>query len=232
MSVETSTTTSWPSVGTASVVDVLEKRGIDGIMLAGAHGHGSFTGPAVTVGITTSDLTASRFTTSGQERPAGAAAATTGLWHILDTAPQGSVLVIGTQAKPLTVLGGVTVATALGRGLAGIVTDGGIRDTDEIREYGLPVRHAFSHPAQTRDRTRLRVSGGPVHFDGVRVAPGDIVVADSDGVVRIPADLADDILKEALTIEGQERLWAATSRVLGSIARGYEMTAAVHGVPH
>ncbi|WP_405728866.1 hypothetical protein OG885_09260 [Streptomyces sp. NBC_00028] len=223
MTVESSTPKSWPLVGTASVADVLEKHGIDGVMLAGAAGFGSFVGPAVTVGITVAEQ---------DQDHQGEPADPTQLWRMLDTAPSGSVLVIGTYAQPLTVIGGVTAATAIGRGLSGIVTDGGIRDTDEIRDYGLPVRHTFSDPRPLRNRDRLRIKEGPVRFGDVEVAPGDIVVGDGDGVVCVPRHLADQVFADAVTIEGQERLWATTSRVLGSIAHGYDTVSKVHGAPH
>ncbi|MFI6079523.1 RraA family protein [Streptomyces sp. NPDC051217] len=78
-------------------------------------------------------------------------------------------------AQPLTVFGGVGASTAAGRGLAGFVTDGAIRDTDEIQKYGFPVRYAFSGPRAMRKQARLS-AGRPVRFGDVEVAPGDIVV--------------------------------------------------------
>ncbi|NUP16089.1 MAG: RraA family protein [Streptomyces sp.] len=223
MTIESGAEKSWPLVGTSSVVDVLERHGIDGVILAGARGDGSFVGAALTVDIMT----------AGQEQdPQDDPVAPSTLWRTLDTAAPGSVLVICTHAQPLTVVGGVSAATALGRGLAGIVTDGLIRDTDEIRGYGLPIRYTSSDPRVMRDLVRVRSCGRPVRFGDVEVAPGDIVVGDGDGVVCVPRHLADEVFKDAVTIEGQEHLWATTSRVLGSISAGYEMVKKTHGVPH
>ncbi|MGY4979385.1 RraA family protein [Streptomyces sp. 900105755] len=223
MTIESSAAKSWPLVGTASVVDVLERRGIDGVMLAGARGNGSFAGPALTA-----DITTAAQAQETQDDPVDPAA----LWRNLDTAAPGSVLVICTHAQPLTVVGGVTAATALGRGLAGIVTDGRIRDSDEIRDYGLPIRYGSSDPRAMRNLIRVRACGRPVRFGDVEVAPGDIIVGDGDGVVCVPRHLADEVFKDAITVEGQERVWAATSRVLGSIQAGYEIVTKVHGSPH
>ncbi|MBL7501973.1 RraA family protein [Frankia sp. CNm7] len=218
----------WPVVGTASVVDVLEQEGIEGVILAGARGRGRFVGPALTVELAVDEAADPFPRGEGPARQVDIAE----MWNYLDSAPRGSVLVISTNAQPVTTVGGVTAATALGRGIAGIVTDGGIRDTDEIYEYAIPIRHLTSDPRAMRDRTRLRSCGQPVRFGEVRVAVGDLVVGDGDGVVCVPRDVAAGVIERALVIEGRERVWAQSARSLRSIAASFDEVSRVHGRPH
>ncbi|MCG8560693.1 MAG: hypothetical protein MI824_12895, partial [Hyphomicrobiales bacterium] len=89
--------------------------------------------------------------------------------------------------------GGLASYAAKVKGIAGLVVDGGVRDREEIIEYGFPV---FSrHVVPTPGRTRIRVAalGEPVSCGGVRVRQGDIIVADGTGVVCIPDELAEEV---------------------------------------
>lgn len=106
----------------------------------------------------------------------------------------GDVLVIATGGSECVcaLLGGTILGHLRNAGVRGVVTDGLIRDLDEIEAIGLPVYAAgFSTRAPTK------VGGGainvPVAIGGLVVHPGDIVVADRDGVTIVPARQADAV---------------------------------------
>ncbi|WP_342240571.1 RraA family protein [Inquilinus sp. OTU3971] len=112
------------------------------------------------------------------------------------TAPAGSVLVIdGGGTDRSTVWGGTSTIAAMVRGIAGLVTNGAIRDIDEIRSLGFPV---FGAGLSLRGTVKAHPGWDrlPVSVGGVVVCPGDLVVGDSDGVVVVAsARLADVALR-------------------------------------
>ena len=94
--------------------------------------------------------------------------------------------------------GDLYVGRLKARGCAGIVTDGGLRDTEGVFKTGLPAYHrrASSPPSPiVHHPCDLNV---PIGCGGVAVYPGDIIVGDCDGVVIIPADIVDEVAQEAL----------------------------------
>lgn len=111
-------------------------------------------------------------------------------------APSGCVIVVEAGDRDYAVSGGNVCAWAQRRGIAGFVVDGVIRDVAEVREIGFPVfaRGVIPIPG---DKTRLGVLDGPVTCGGVRVEPGDIVVADEEGIVVVPAARAEPVLRAA-----------------------------------
>jgi len=118
---------------------------------------------------------------------------TTAVLKGIDQAPQGSVLVVdvgGTERS--TAWGGTSSRAASIRGLAGCVTNGSVRDLDEVRRVGFPV---FSSGVSVRGTLKRHPGwlGLTVSVGGVPVSPGDWVVGDSDGVVVIPAARLDEV---------------------------------------
>lgn len=88
-------------------------------------------------------------------------------------------------------------------GCVGVVTDGTVRDLDEVRALGfhfyaagIAVSHGWAYPVEFNT---------PVAVDGMAVAPGELVHADQHGAITIPVEHAHDILKSALAIERYER---------------------------
>lgn len=128
----------------------------------------------------------------------------------------GEVLVIGAGGTHDNLLGDNMATFARRTGLAGIVTDSRTRDRQGMRALGMPV---FSRGAGTKPPTEVE----PQEFDvavtcgGAQVRPGDIVVADDDGVVVVPADRAADVLYQIEDLvgieEGMARLIAAGADV-------------------
>jgi regulator of RNase E activity RraA len=117
----------------------------------------------------------------------------------METCPPGHVLVVDSRGDARAASAGdLYVGRLKARGCAGIVTDGGLRDTEGIFKTGLPAYHrrASSPPSPIAHHPcDLNL---PVGCGGVAVYPGDIVVGDCDGVVVIPPDIVDQVAQEAL----------------------------------
>jgi 4-hydroxy-4-methyl-2-oxoglutarate aldolase len=115
----------------------------------------------------------------------------------IDLATPGDVLVIDAGGTDLTTPWGSMSATAAKlRGIAGCVTNGAVRDFDELVEIGFPV---FAAGIGIRGNVKLHPGwiGIPVSVGGIAVRPGDIVVGDSDGVVVVAVERAAQICSEA-----------------------------------
>ncbi|WP_191058102.1 RraA family protein [Geminicoccus harenae] len=84
------------------------------------------------------------------------------------------------------------------RGATGCVTDGLVRDVRQIRALGFPVFHGGIGPLDSKGRGKMMAMDVPIMCGGVRVAPGDLVFGDVDGVVVIPSEIADDVIAAAL----------------------------------
>lgn len=85
------------------------------------------------------------------------------------------------------------------RGAEGCITDGLVRDVRQIREMGFPVFHGGIGPLDTRGRARMMAMDVPTECGGVPVTAGDVVFGDVDGVVVIPAAIAEEAIGLALT---------------------------------
>ncbi len=118
----------------------------------------------------------------------------------------GDVLVIDARGDTrAAVLGNILATRILKRGAAGIITDGAFRDSPGFAELDLPTYAAAAHAAISSTIHHPADLGLPIGCGGVLVLPGDIVVGDGEGVVVIPAALADAVAADALE---QERLEA------------------------
>jgi len=107
----------------------------------------------------------------------------------LDTLQVGEVAVVATGGDCLSAFWGeLFSAAATGRGATGVVADGPLRDTEQVVALDFP---AFGHGSRTYDykgRMRIEAIRIPVICGGVEVHPGDGVIADSDGIVVVPAE--------------------------------------------
>ena len=115
-----------------------------------------------------------------------------------DECPAGAVLVIDAQRElEACTCGDLLVARLKARGAAGIVTDGGFRDAQEIAQLAFPAYHARPVPPPSFLRLHAIALNEPIGCARVAVYPGDIVVGDAEGVVVIPASMANEIAGEA-----------------------------------
>ena len=115
----------------------------------------------------------------------------------VETCPKGSVLVIDSRKDARAAsAGSILVTRLMVRGAAGIVTDGGFRDSAEIAELEFPAYHNRpSAPTNLTLHQALDINV-PIGCGDVAVFPGDIIVGDDDGVMVIPAHLADEVAEE------------------------------------
>jgi regulator of RNase E activity RraA len=123
-----------------------------------------------------------------------------------DNVQDGQVLVIDCRGDTRAASGGgILTARLKVRGAAGLVSDGCLRDSDEIGQMDLPVFCAGAAAPLNLARHHSVDINVPIGCGGVAVYPGDIVVGDADGVVIIPRALADEVAKEATEMEKFER---------------------------
>ncbi|KQT09578.1 RraA family protein [Ramlibacter sp. Leaf400] len=126
---------------------------------------------------------------------------------LIDEAPAGSVIVISIQggAPDVAVWGGLMTAGAFANEHEGAILDGGVRDLAEIRrDYDFPVFARSVSPGTTLGRYKTVASQVPVEVGDVIVHPGDIIVADIDGVVVVPQAKAQEVLAMAQEIDQRE----------------------------
>jgi regulator of RNase E activity RraA len=117
----------------------------------------------------------------------------------VEECPPGAVFVIDSRKDARAAsAGGILISRLMKRGVAGIVTDGGFRDSPEIAKMAFPVYH--QRPAAPTNLTIHQAIdiNVPVGCGDAPVFPGDVVVGDGEGVVVIPAHLADDVASEAV----------------------------------
>ena len=116
------------------------------------------------------------------------------LLEILDQAEPGSVLVYVMQdGLEIAAMGNLMGTTARVRGLAGAVIDGAVRDIAELRRLQFPVWSRRVSPATSVGRMISVDKQIPVQCGGILVRPGDYIVGDSDGVVVVPAEAAENV---------------------------------------
>jgi 4-hydroxy-4-methyl-2-oxoglutarate aldolase len=107
----------------------------------------------------------------------------------------GEIAVIGTdESNESAFWGELFSAAAIGAGALGVVTDGNLRDTEKIIGLGFAAFSRSRRPIDYRARMRVTDTGGSVVLGGVRIASGDIVLADDDGVVVIPQEREVEVL--------------------------------------
>jgi regulator of RNase E activity RraA len=116
----------------------------------------------------------------------------------IEACPPGQVLVMDARRDASAATGGDILMTRLSvRGAAGIVTDGGLRDSQTIEKLDFPVYCGGRSAPLNLVRHHAIDTQVPIGCGGVAVYPGDVMVGDAEGVVVIPAKLADEVASEA-----------------------------------
>jgi regulator of RNase E activity RraA len=123
----------------------------------------------------------------------------------VEECPPGAVLVMDSRKDPRAAsAGGILVSRLMARGVAGAVTDGGFRDSAEIASLGFPAFHQRpSAPTNLTLHQAIDIDV-PIGCGDAPVFPGDVVVGDNDGVVILPAHLADELAAEAAEMTAYE----------------------------
>lgn len=178
------------TLSTPVVSDALDRLGIDGQAseIVRITGTGTIAGRAWTL----------------QYTPIGTEGGTVG--DYIDDAVVGSIIVLANNVRTdVTVWGGLLSEVASYRGVAATVIDGTCRDTPRAEEVGYSL-FARTHWMRTgKDRVRVESTQKPVSIGGVLVRPEDVLVGDADGVVVVPRERAEEIVKVALKIEEAEQ---------------------------
>jgi 4-hydroxy-4-methyl-2-oxoglutarate aldolase len=131
------------------------------------------------------------------------------------TAKAGDVLVAATDGCTVTsVTGDLLMGMARNRGIAGLVTDGVVRDLAGILSVGLPVYCVGLSP-NSAARSGPGSLGLPVVIGGVTVASGDLIVADNDGVVAVPGGEIEKIIAQLAEVRKAEA--ALEAKVKGGL---------------
>jgi regulator of RNase E activity RraA len=138
----------------------------------------------------------------------------------VEQCPEGAVLVVDSRKDPRAAsAGSILVSRLMKRGVAGIVTDGGFRDSPEIATLTIPAYHNRPSPPTNLTLHQAIEINGPIGCGDVAVFPGDVMVGDAEGVVVIPQDMAAEIAAEAVEMTAFEDF--VTEKVLeGRSIRG------------
>lgn len=189
-------------VSTATLASALYKRGlrnqmVQGVLPLSAPKGGSMVGPAYTLRyIPAREDLNSMNVFRNHEHPQRKA---------VEECPAGAVFVIDSRKDARAASAGGILATRLMvRGCAGMVTDGGFRDSVEIGALAMPSYHARpSAPTNLTIHQAIDINV-PIGCGDAPVFPGDIVVGDGDGVIIIPAGIAEEIASEAVEMTAFE----------------------------
>jgi regulator of RNase E activity RraA len=131
----------------------------------------------------------------------------------------GSFLMVDAAGTDCRIFGSNNVLAYINKGAAGICTDGGCRDTDEVILQQNPVWCRHISRTMVQGRVEFHSMEEPVVVGGVKVHPGDMVVADGDGVVVVPREAAADVARYAHQElsndkKGRRKLYEAAGRAL------------------
>lgn len=131
-------------------------------------------------------------------------------------APVGSIIVAQSNTVDYSVIGGNVALIAKKRGITGFVIDGTVRDIAEIRENEVAIfgRGVLPMPGGKKNAVPVNV---PITAGGIAVNPGDVIVADEEGVTVIPKDKAEEIYTQTKANVEKERAmsfeqWAANHK--------------------
>jgi regulator of RNase E activity RraA len=141
---------------------------------------------------------------------------------LLARAPAGHVVVCQPNNREIALMGELSAQTLQARGVLGYVVDGGSRDTDLVLAQGFPVFCAFLTPADIVGRWVPATYGEPVTIGNVRVRTGDWLLADRDGVVIVPGDIVEEVVRRT------EEVVATESDMRRALIGGMDPVAAYH----
>jgi len=132
-------------------------------------------------------------------------------------APNSVYVMVVEDGADIAGMGGLMGTAMMARNFSGAVIDGGVRDTAYLKKIGFPVFALGNVPSTSVGHYRFDGANVPVTCDGVLVNPGDIVVADSDGVAIVPHANAAEVLATAQDMDFKEHSMYAYIEKLKSI---------------
>ena len=125
---------------------------------------------------------------------------------LLSKAPKGSVVVCQPNDHTLAHMGELSSETMQLRGIRGYLVDGGCRDSDFISKIGFKVFCKYYTPVDVVGRWTAQSFETPIEIDGVKIASGDYVMADRDGVLIIPQEIAEEVVLKTEEVLSTENL--------------------------
>ncbi len=142
----------------------------------------------------------------------------------VNLAEPGEVLVANAQAfTDVAVWGGLMTRAAMARGIAGLVVDGAVRDSEEIAELGFPCFARGAVPRGPHKGFGGTVDA-PISCGGVPVASGDLILGDADGIAVVPLARVEEVLEAVRALQARE------ADTIVKMADGASL-AAIYGVP-
>ncbi len=196
---------------TPALSDVLDSLGINGTIAASVLrpvvSGKTAVGPAITLRYLVERLTVT-------ESFAEKAVARLADREVYAVAEPGDIGVMDAAGAEISCQGGLSTTVAVAKGMAGNVVFGGVRDVATIREKQYPTWSAHVTPRTGKYRLEAIELNGPVTIAGVQVRPGDLVVADDTGVVVVPLERTEEVLRRAQEVAAKER------RILDMLASG------------
>ncbi|WP_104167772.1 fumarylacetoacetate hydrolase family protein [Arthrobacter sp. SX1312] len=199
------------SVSTATLSSLLRKRGLNNVSIDGL----SSTQPGRRVVGLARTL---RYVPNREDLFTAHGAGYNAQKRAIDTVDEGEILVMEARGEKGTgTVGDILALRAQVRGAAAIITDGGVRDFAAVASMDMPTFYANPHPAVLGRRHIPWDTDVTIACGGTTVQPGDIIVADADGILVIPPALAADLAEDAVAQEREETFIA-------------EMVADGHGV--
>jgi regulator of RNase E activity RraA len=134
----------------------------------------------------------------------------------MDALQSGDLAMIDQSGVDAGLMGSNNTLDGVRKGCRGYVTNGGVRDTDEIILQKIPFWSAFISQPMVQGRLAFDSFGQPVSVGGVQVRTGDVVVADGDGVVVVPLELAEAVaIRAAKELGGDKKARKAHYDALG-----------------
>jgi 5-oxopent-3-ene-1,2,5-tricarboxylate decarboxylase/2-hydroxyhepta-2,4-diene-1,7-dioate isomerase len=125
--------------------------------------------------------------------------------RVIDSLEDGDILVMEARGETgAATMGDILVTRAGVRGAAGIISDGAVRDLAAVEDIDVPVFHSGAHPSVLGRKHIPWEIDATVACGGATVQPGDIIVADSDGIIVIPPHLVAQVAADAVAQEAQD----------------------------
>ena len=131
----------------------------------------------------------------------------------LDYATENTVIVIDAGGEETAVWGELATWSAKNKKVAGVIIYGGVRDIEDIRKIGLPVyaKHFCARAGEPKGFGEINV---PIEIEGIKIKPGDYIVAEEEGIIVIPQEIVQEVTNRALDVREKE------DRIREEIKRG------------
>ncbi|WP_215242327.1 RraA family protein [Dyadobacter helix] len=125
----------------------------------------------------------------------------------VDSCKPGDILIAAAGGSNRSGIWGELLATAArNSGCQGVIVHGAVRDIDKMRDMKFPVFATSKNPYDSANRQRVIDLDVTVEIDGVKFSPGDIVMADEDGIVVVPKEIEAEVIKAALAKVSAENI--------------------------